>query len=97
MLGRRWGRAGVLRRLWGRARVMGMLLGMPFGVATGVCGVGNEVGEGLERSLDRSGTSLGSGEGAGTSLGSDEGAGTSLGSGEGNGDALACHLGLRQG
>jgi hypothetical protein len=41
-----------------------MLLGMSFGVATGVGGVGNEVGEGLERSLDRSGTSLGSGEGA---------------------------------
>ena len=33
-----------------------MLLGMSFGVATGVGGVGNEVGEGLERSLDRSGS-----------------------------------------
>jgi hypothetical protein len=42
-----------------------MLLGMSFGVATGVAGVDNEGGEGLERSLDRSGTSLGSGEGAG--------------------------------
>ena len=40
------------------------------------------------RSLDRSRTSLGSGEGSGTSLGSGKGAGTSLGSGEGAGTSL---------
>ena len=49
------------------------------------------------RSLDRSGTSLGSGEGAGTSLGSGEGAGTSLGSGKGAGDALGHVAGVATG
>ena len=62
---------------------------MSLGSGKGAGG-GNEVGEGLERSLDRSGTSLGSGKGAGTSLGSGGGAETSMGSrsGKGNGDAF---------